>query len=246
VSSYGGYTLDQVDRSGDGFIEKLDKDGNDVPGDWVTGLNSPWDMDVFKGKLFVADTSELVVIDVRSARILRKIKVGNTNEILNGVAVDRRNGDVYVSGWTDNTIYRVTGAATTRPKAGIFLRSPALETPNDMLIENGKMIVTADGPAFFTSSFDPTTGRLLVVDMKTKKIKGLTERFGVPDGIIKDGRDYITDDYITGRIIRVSPDGQLETIAQHPPGTAQLSWDPKRRLMSVAQSPENAVIFTTI
>ena len=81
VSNYGGYTLDQVDRAGDGFIEKLDKNGTDVPGDWVTGLNSPYDMDVFKGKLYVADTSELVVIDVKTAKILRKIKVGNTNEI---------------------------------------------------------------------------------------------------------------------------------------------------------------------
>jgi hypothetical protein len=150
-----------------------------------------------------------------------------------------------VSGWTDDTIYKVTGAATTKPKASIFLRSPALETPNDMLIENGKMVVTADGPGFFTSSYDPTTGRLLVVDMKTKKIKPLTERFGVPDGIVKDGRSYITDDYITGRIIRVSPSGSLETISVHPPGTAQLSWDPKRRLMSIVQSPENAVIFET-
>jgi hypothetical protein len=245
VSSYGGYTLDQVNRAGDGFISKLDKDGNDVRGEYVTGLNSPYDMDVFKGKLYVADTSELVVIDVKSATVLRKVKVGNTNEILNGVAVDRRNGDVYVSGWTDDTIYKVTGASGTKPKASIFLRSPALETPNDMLIEKGRMVVTADGPGFFTSSFDPTTGRLLAVDMKTKKIKPVTERFGVPDGIIRDGRDYITNDYITGRIIRVSPDGSLETISQHPPGTAELSWDPKRRLMSVVQSPENAVIFET-
>ena len=233
-------------RAGDGFVEKLDKNGTDVPGDWVTGLNSPYDMDVFKGKLYVADTSELVVIDVKSAKVVRKIKVGNTNEILNGVAVDTRNGDVYVSGWTDDTIYKVTGAATAKPKASIFLRSPALETPNDMLIEKGRMVVTADGPGFFTSSYDPTTGRLLMVDMKTKKIKPLTERFGVPDGIFKDGRTYITDDYITGRVLRVFPDGQIETVSLHPPGTAQLSWDPKRRLMSVVQSPENAVIFETI
>jgi len=246
VSSYGGYTLDQLNRAGDGFVEKLDKDGNDVPGDWVTGLNSPYDMDAFKGKLYVADTSELVVIDVRSANVVRKIKVGNTNEILNGVAVDTRTGDVYVSGWTDDTIYKVTGAATAKPKATIFLRSPALETPNDMLIDNGKMVVTADGPGFFTSSYNPTTGRLLVVDMRTKKIKPLTERFGVPDGLFKDGRTYITDDYITGRVLRVFPDGQIETVSLHPPGTAQLSWDPKRRLMSVVQSPENAVIFETI
>jgi DNA-binding beta-propeller fold protein YncE len=246
VSSYGGYTLDQVNREGDGFISKLDKDGNDAgQGEFVEGLNSPYDMDVFKGKLFVADIRELVVIDVKSAKIDRKIKLGNKGGVLNGVAVDRANGDVYVSGWTDDTIYKVTGAARTKPKVSIFLRSHALETPNDMFIEKGRMVVTADGPGFFTSSYDPTQGRLLVVDMKTKKIKPLTDTFGVPDGIVKDGRDYITDDYITGRIIRVAPDGTMETISQHPPGTAQLGWDPKRRLMSVVQSPENVVIFET-
>lgn len=247
VSSYGGYTLDQVNRAGDGFITKLDKDGNDFgPGEFVEGLNSPYDMDVFKGKLYVADTSELVVIDVKSARILRKIKVGNTNGILNGVGIDRSNGDVYVSGWTDDTIYKVSGAAGTKPKAGIFMRSPALETPNDMLIEKGRMIVTADGPGFFRSSFDPTTGRLLVLDMRTKKIKPLTERFGVPDGIVKEGRDYITDDYMTGRILRVRPTGAIQTISQHPPSVAQLGFDPKRRLLSVVQSAENMVVFETI
>lgn len=245
VSSYGGYTLDQVNREGDGFISKLDKDGNDVPGEFVTGLNSPYDMDVFKGKLFVADTSELVVIDVKTARVDRKIKVGNTNGILNGVAVDPSNGDVYVSGWTDDTIYKVTGAATKKPKASIFMRSPALETPNDMLIEAGRIVVTADGPGFFTSSFDPTQGRLLAIDRRTRKIKALTERFGVPDGIVRDGRSYFTNDYMTGRILRVGPQGQLQTVSQHPPGTAELSWDPKRRLMSIVQSPENMVIFET-
>ncbi len=247
VSSYGGYTLDQVAREGDGFISKLDKDGNDTDGndEWVTGLNSPYDMDVFKGKLFVADISELVVIDVRTAKVDRKVKVGNSNGILNGVAVDPANGDVYVSGWTDDTIYKVTGAATKKPKASIFMRSPALETPNDMLIESGRIVVTADGPGFFTSSLDPTQGRLLAVDRMTKKITPLTERFGVPDGIVKDGRGYFTDDYMTGRILRVGPQGQVDTVSQHPPGTAQLGWDPKRRLMSIAQAPENAVIFET-
>ncbi len=247
VSSYGGYTLDQVNREGDGFISKLDKDGNDTDGndEFVTGLNSPYDMDVFRGKLFVADISELVVIDVRSGKVERKIKVGNTNGILNGVAVDPANGDVFVSGWTDDTIYKVTGAATKKPKASIFLRSHALETPNDMLIESRRIVVTADGPGFFTSSFDPTQGRLLAVDRKTKKIKPMTEPFGVPDGIVKDGRGYFTDDYMTGRILRVGPQGQVDTVSQHPPGTAQLGWDPKRRLMSIVQSPENLVIFET-
>jgi hypothetical protein len=108
------------------------------------------------------------------------------------------------------------------------------------------MIVTADGPGFFTSSYDPTQGRLLVVDMRTKKVKALTARFGVPDGIEKFGRDYITDDYMTGRIFRVTPGGEMTTISQHPSSVAEISIDQKRKLMSVAQGAENAVVFETL
>ncbi len=52
-------------KDGKGSISKLSKTGAPINLDWVTGLNAPKGMAKYKQELYVADLTELVVIDIK-------------------------------------------------------------------------------------------------------------------------------------------------------------------------------------
>ena len=83
------------EKDGKGGVGKLGTDGKVIDLDWVTGLNAPKGMAMHNGKLFVADLTEMVEIDMATGKVLRKIPVEGS-EFLNDVTVDA-NGDVFVS-----------------------------------------------------------------------------------------------------------------------------------------------------
>jgi DNA-binding beta-propeller fold protein YncE len=89
---------------GQGGIAKMSLDGDLDKPDWVTGLNAPKGMAVFDGKLYVADINQLVVIDIKSAEIEKKITIPGA-QFLNDVTVDFK-GTVYISDTKTNKVHR--------------------------------------------------------------------------------------------------------------------------------------------
>ena len=59
-------------KDGKGSISKLSKTGTPINLDWVTGLNAPKGMAKYKQELYVADLTELVVIDIKKGVIKNK------------------------------------------------------------------------------------------------------------------------------------------------------------------------------
>src|SRR6185436_12762222 len=82
-------------KDGKGSVAKVSLDGKVIATEWVTGLNAPKGMGLYKGKLYVADLNELVVIDIAAAKIEKRIAVTGA-EGLNDVSVSKT-GTVYVS-----------------------------------------------------------------------------------------------------------------------------------------------------
>jgi len=60
-------------KDGNGSIGKIGLDGKIIAVDWVTGLNSPKGLGMYKGKLLAADIDEIVVIDIKKGVIERKV-----------------------------------------------------------------------------------------------------------------------------------------------------------------------------
>src|SRR6476619_4289162 len=71
---------------GKGSIGKVGLDGKIIATDWVSGLNSPKGIGIYKGKLYVADISSIVVIDIKKGAIDKTIPVRGA-EGLNDVSV---------------------------------------------------------------------------------------------------------------------------------------------------------------
>jgi sugar lactone lactonase YvrE len=225
------------EKDGRGWISRLDASGKVLKDRWVDGLSSPHGIRVRGETLYVSDIDELVVIDVPRARIRTRLKAPGA-KFLNDVAVGPA-GEVYVSDTIGNAIYRCS-----RQSCEVFVQADALEGPNGLLVDGGRLIVAAWGivtdPVTFATK---TPGRLLQVDRKTKKIVPLGDGkpLGNLDGIEKDGADYLVTDFTAGKLFRVSKSGSATLLREGFKNSADIGYDSARRLVAVPEMGGGAV-----
>lgn len=94
-------------RSGtEGFISKLSSSGNLLELKWVKDLNRPTGMAIHNGLLYVADFNRLLVIDLKTAKIIKTIPEHLPNSGLNDVAVNE-NGEVFVTGSFAHSVFQL-------------------------------------------------------------------------------------------------------------------------------------------
>jgi hypothetical protein len=93
------------DADGKGGVGKLSMDGKKYNGSWITGLNAPKGMGKSGNRLYVADISDVVVIDIAKGQVIKKIAVPGATG-LNDITVDA-NGIVFVSDSRKGNIHRI-------------------------------------------------------------------------------------------------------------------------------------------
>ena len=181
-------------NSGNGFISKLDMEGNIIELKWAEGLNGPKGMGISGGNLFVADNDELVKIDLGTGEILEKVKIEG-NPGLNDVTVGD-DGSVYTSGYTANIIYKVKDGVVE----SVFEGEDG-ENFNGLLWEPDRMmLITSTGSTF------------KAIDWATKNVTVFATDLGHGDGIVPIGNgDYITSDW-RGRVFYIPNDGDPITL----------------------------------
>jgi sugar lactone lactonase YvrE len=203
-------------KSNNGFISKVDLEGNITELKWVEGLNSPKGLAMFEKKLYVSDIAELVEIDINSGKILNKYSAPGAN-FLNDVTVDNV-GNVYISDMFLDKIYQLNkvGQLIT------WLYTPELEAPNGLHYENDQIIVGSWG--HLTNGFAPSVvGHLKTVSIESKKIKSLgnAKPVGTLDGVESDGNGaYFVTDWAGGNLLHISADGNFKVIAKLVKGAA--------------------------
>jgi hypothetical protein len=124
------------DKDGKGSISKLSKTGTPINLDWVTGLNAPKGMAKYKQELYVADLTELVVIDIKKGIIKNKIKVEGS-VFLNDVTVNK-NGAVFVSDTRTGKVHRYENNMVT-------IEVENLQGPNGLLSIDDQLLILDRG-----------------------------------------------------------------------------------------------------
>jgi hypothetical protein len=123
------------DADGKGGIAILSNKGKVINDKWVTGLNAPKGMALVNGVLYVADITELVSIDFKSGKILKKHKVEGAIA-LNDITADEK-GTVYVS---DSRAGKVLTYKDGNPE--VLLTD--LKDVNGLKWHNNKLYITAN------------------------------------------------------------------------------------------------------
>lgn len=218
-------------KDGVGRISKVSPEGKMVQAGWVTGLNAPKGLALSGGKLYAADIDELVEIDVATARITARHKVDGAI-FLNDVAADPA-GRVFVSDSGTDTIWALEGG-----EMKIWLKRDLLNSPNGLAIEGDVMIVAAFGkPAAEGRPAQP--GNLLEAPLSGDSVRTLGD--GTPVGALDGlaplgGGKYLSTDYLGGPLLLIEASGSFEKLADLPPGTADLAFDPATRTAFVPQN----------
>jgi hypothetical protein len=166
VSNMNG---DILAKDGNGFISRLTLDGAVEKFVWADGLNAPKGMAIYRGILYVADIDELVLIDIKTASIIKKY-LAEGAEFLNDVALCE-DGSVFITDSKVNKIYRFKDG-----KLNVWLNTAELKGINGLWIEKDKLYVGSK--------------KILEIDLKTKMIKSVVEAYtsGGIDGLEKIGK----------------------------------------------------------
>jgi hypothetical protein len=130
------------DVDGKGGVGRLSPDGKKFNGNWITGLNAPKGMGRYGNRLYVADISDVVVIDIAKGSIVKKIPVPGESG-LNDITVDNK-GVVYVSDSKSGKVYRIANDVPTLYMDHLDGANGLKASGNNLYILARKQVLLAD------------------------------------------------------------------------------------------------------
>jgi hypothetical protein len=212
-------------KDGIGFISKLNVKGEFIEKEWVKGLNAPKGIGIANGKLYVTDIDEVVEIDMKSGKILKKYKSSLANSF-NDIATDK-SGRVYVSEMDKHLVLTVG-----KDSLDVFVASDLISKVNGVCDFNDDIIVGSDG-------------NLIAINKKTKAIRTLAEKTGYLDGIVIVSENKIITSDFAGKIQLIEQGKGLETLLNTTGikvNTADLGFVPAQNLLLVPTFNNNKVV----
>ena len=207
---------------GTGSIGKMGADGKNVIVDWVKGLQAPKGMGLHNNKLYVADLTDIVVIDTKTASIEKRIPVSGASG-LNDVSVDKK-GIIYVSDSKAKKIFRIENEVTE-----LFLDN--LKGPNGVLMY-GKDFYLLDAGGLYKMNADKS------LTMIADGMEGGT------DGVENvTGKDFIVSTW-SGMVFYVNADGTKQTLLDGRPNkmnSADIGFDAATKTVFIPTFWRNSV-----
>ena len=197
-----------------GGIGLLSTDGKIINMDWVTGLNAPKGMAIYGNKLYVADVSDVVVINISKAKVEHRIPVEGA-QFLNDVTVTKK-GIVYISDSRTKRIHQMTNN-----KVVVYMEN--IEGVNGLKAVGDHLFIAGGGK------------NLLKADAN----KALVKVAGLPnggDGIEPIGNgDFLFSSW-GGFVYYVYADGRNELLLDthlEKINTADIGYDPVKRIVYI-------------
>lgn len=120
------------EKDGKGGIAKVGLDGKIVAKDWITGLHAPKGMGVIGNKLYVADVTDVVEIDIKAGKILKKHAVEGS-KFLNDITVDSE-GNIYISDSSTKKVHLIKDGKVSTYLEGLTGPNGLLAVGSDLLV----------------------------------------------------------------------------------------------------------------
>jgi hypothetical protein len=201
------------DVDGKGGIGHMTTKGTGFDSMWITGLNAPKGLGMYKDKMYAADISEVVVVDISKGKIIKKISIVGASG-LNDITVSDK-GVVFVSDSKTGRIWKIEDEKPT-----LYLENV---TGANGLKAVKEGLVYAKGPS------------LMIADDK-KQIRQIADIGHDIDGIEPIGNgDYLATSWV-GYIYYVYANGQTELLLDthtEKKNTADIGYDPAKKIVYV-------------
>ncbi len=198
---------------GKGGVGKMSPDGKKFDSTWITGLDAPKGIGKLGNKLYVADITHLIVIDIPKGAIDKKIAVEGA-QALNDVTVSDK-GTVYVSDSKTARVWRIEQDVPSLYLEDMKGVNGLKAVGDELYIASGKSFVKADAQ---------------------KKITHIAELPQSGDGVEPVGNgDFIVTAWL-GYIFYVHADGKVETMLEthaEKKNTADIGYDPAKKILYV-------------
>ena len=223
-------------KDGDGWISKYDIKGKLIKDKWAVGLNAPKGLRSDGSRIWVTDIDRIVSYNINSGVKEHDIKIDGA-KFLNDLACSK-DGTVYFSDMIASKIYQYKNK-----KISILIEGADIEHPNGLLVEGENLIIGAWGKEIQDDFTTKTLGRLLSLNLKTKKITPITAKpLGNLDGVESDGKGgYIVTDWIAGKVFHVQKSGTTKTLATFPKGAADHAFIADKKILILPEMLENKV-----
>lgn len=215
------------EKDGKGSIAKVSPDGKIEKLDWITGLDAPKGMGIYKTNLYVADVTRIDVIDIPSGKLISKVDVEGS-KFLNDITVGK-DGSVYVSDSQTGKIH-----VFKNEQVDVYFETPEIKGPNGLL---------ALDKALYILDFPTGANYKLTPD---KKLTKFCDTANGADGVVPvgDGSFLVSSWY--GEVYHVTADGKstkiLDTKDQKKISAADIWYDEKSKTLFVPTFFGNSVM----
>lgn len=201
------------EADGKGGVARLGLDGKKYEPTWITGLNAPKGFGLSGNRLYVADLSNVVIIDIQNGKVEKKIPIDSAVG-LNDITVTDK-GIVYVSDSRTTKIWRIENDNPTLYLDTMRGVNGLKAIGDDLYIGSGKLFLKADSKKQLTKIAEVSQG-----------IDGI-EPVGNGDFILTAWGGYIWYVYADGKVETL-----LET-HQQKKNTADIGYDAQKRIVYV-------------
>jgi hypothetical protein len=210
-------------KDGKGGVAKVGLDGKIISKTWVTGLNAPKGLGKFGNILYAADITDVVVIDVPTGKVIKKIPIAGA-VFLNDISVDDK-GAVYVSDTQTGKVYKIENG-----RAELFV--DGIKGANGVLAVGSDVYMLGNGLLFKAGAQKTVTTIATGMDAST-------------DGVeqVKAG-EFVVSCW-NGVIYYVKADGSKQQLLDTRPmksNTADIGYDAVNKIVYVPTFLKNSVV----
>lgn len=202
-----------AETDGKGGVARLDQNGRITGAEWISGLDAPKGLSLWKDKLYVTDISKVVIIDRLFGKIDSNIIVSGAVN-LNDISIDER-GVIYVTDPGNGNIYKIQDGVSSIAFSG-FKRLNGLTTVGkDLWILSNKRV------------YHSTDGKR-PVRIARMKANG--------DGIEKIAENLFMISCTDGMIYSMKENGEMNMLLdtrKQGISTADIDYDPERKILYV-------------
>jgi hypothetical protein len=201
------------DVDGKGGIGRMTNKGAHYDSMWITGLNAPKGLGMYRNNMYAADISEVVVVDISKGKLLHKIPVEGASG-LNDITVTDK-GVVFVSDSKTGMIWKLEDEKPTLYLENVTGANGLKAVKDNLFFAKGSALMKAD---------------------EKKQVTQIADVGQAIDGIEPIGNgDFLVTSW-SGYIFYVYASGVMELLLDthdQKKNTADIGYDPDKKIVYV-------------